>query len=954
MAEPLVGRVAELGALDSALAGLARRTASLLALVGEPGIGKTRLLTELGARAEARGWLVLAGSASELERELPFGVFVDALDEYVHALEPRRLRSVEDSLPALAHVFPSLRAEAAPQLERYRMHRAVRLLLEALAEPRPLVLLLDDVHWADSGSTDLLGALLRRRPAAPVLIGLAARPRQLPERLSIALERAWGAGDLVRIELGALSRDEARELVGDVAAYEESGGNPFYLEQLARTPGRGDGNGAAGVTLGGVRVPRGVAAALSAELALLPDEVRRALEGASVAGDPFEPELAAAAAELPEGVAMEALDELMRRDLVRSTDVPRRFRFRHPLVRRAVYDAAPGGWLLGAHERTAGALAARGAPAAARAHHVERSARHGDMTAVGVLREAGEAATPRAPATAARLFAAALRLLPAGAPATLRVDLLTARAEAHVAAGQFHEAYAAMVECLGLLPEDAVGQRVKLTAGCSWMEHMVGRHVDGHRRLMTAFEELSDASSPEAVELMIQLAVDGFYRTDYESMRDWCQRSLDAARPLGHRTLIASAASTLTLAQAFCGAGAKAEACRREAAALLDGLSDDELARCLDLAGDTLAAAELYLDRFEDAGRHGERTLAVARATGQGQLVPVLFWAGTIRCELGRLQEAADVLEEAVEVARLSDHAEGVGWNLFSRSLVATAAGDANTALTTAEESAEALKRLDWSFPVVGSGLALAEASVLAGEPQRAVDALLQHAGGEELEHLPVCWRTRALELLTRARLALGRPEDAARSAAAARALADDLGLRMAIAMADRAHAAVALAAGDFDSAAEHALAAAAAADEVGAPVEGARSRVLAGQALAAAGDAARAITELERAAGAFDAVGAVHRRDAAERELRRLGHRRLHRRTRPGSADAGIESLTERELQIARLIVDRKTNPQIAAELYLSRKTVETHVRNLFNKLDVSSRVDVARVVQRADRLAG
>ena len=81
------------------------------------------------------------------------------------------------------------------------------------------------------------------------------------------------------------------------------------------------------------------------------------------------------------------------------------------------------------------------------------------------------------------------------------------------------------------------------------------------------------------------------------------------------------------------------------------------------------------------------------------------------------------------------------------------------------------------------------------------------------------------------------------------------------------------------------------------------------------------------------------------------MGHRRLHRRTRPGTADSGVESLTERELQVARLVVDRKTNPQIAAELFLSQKTVETHLRNLFHKLGVSSRVDVARVVERADR---
>ncbi len=87
---------------------------------------------------------------------------------------------------------------------------------------------------------------------------------------------------------------------------------------------------------------------------------------------------------------MRALDELLSLGVVRSTDVPRRFLFRHPLVRRAVYEATPGGWRLGAHERSADALAARGAPAAARAHHVELSPRQGDAAAVAVLREAGE------------------------------------------------------------------------------------------------------------------------------------------------------------------------------------------------------------------------------------------------------------------------------------------------------------------------------------------------------------------------------------------------------------------------------------------------------------------------------------------------------------------------------------------------------------------------------------
>src|SRR5499433_4342469 len=246
-----VGRAGELGSLERILGELDRGCPGAIEVAGEPGIGKTRLLREVAARAGARGYLVLSGSASEFEHDLPFSVFVDALDEYVAGLQPDRLAALEDTIQAeLAHVFPSLSALAAdqqvsPQHERYHSHRAVRALLEHLAQTLPLVLVLDDLHWADSASVELLGALLRRPPAAAVLTAVALRPRQTPERLAITLERAHRSAGVTRVDLGVLTLDEARQLLGgriDAARadllYQESGGNPFYLEQLARSPAR--------------------------------------------------------------------------------------------------------------------------------------------------------------------------------------------------------------------------------------------------------------------------------------------------------------------------------------------------------------------------------------------------------------------------------------------------------------------------------------------------------------------------------------------------------------------------------------------------------------------------------------------------------------------------------------------------------------------------------------------
>ncbi len=213
--------------------------------------------------------------------------------------------------------------------------------------------------------------------------------------------------------------------------------------------------------------------------------------------------------------------------------------------------------------------------------------------------------------------------------------------------------------------------------------------------------------------------------------------------------------------------------------------------------------------------------------------------------------------------------------------------------------------------------------------------------------------RARYLEVLTRCWLALGRHAEAQRSAAAAQAWASAVQLPMAVAWANRAGAAVELDTGDPARAVGQALASAAAADQAGAPVEAALSRTLAGLALAQSGERARATTELQRAARDFEDCGALRYRDAAEQELGKLGHR-IHRRTRPGKAGAaGIESLTERELQVARLVADRMTNPQIAAQLFLSHKTVQTHLRNIFRKMNVTSRVELARAVERAERTA-
>jgi DNA-binding CsgD family transcriptional regulator/tetratricopeptide (TPR) repeat protein len=964
MTKRLVDRAEELALLEHCLTSVENGGVRTVALDGEPGIGKTRLLAELERLATERGFQVLAGRASELERDLPYWLFVDALDERLRSLDRDRIELIDRNLrDELGRVFPAFAgfdgSSGTVLDERYLAHRAVRELLERLAAPQPLVLVLDDLHWADPASIELLSGLLQRPPRAGILLALALRPRQAPPRLVTALEHAARGATLQRLELRPLNRAQSDEFLSETvtpsaseALYEESGGNPFYLEHLVRAaqPERGPRSPAGGARVdagaeirGEPEVPPAVASALAEELALLVPPARRLLQGAAVVGDPFELEIAAVAASMAEGDTLQALDELLRLDLVRRTDAARRFRFRHPLVRRAVHTTTDAGWRLRAHARVAEALAARHEPAEALAHHVAESARRGDLEAVGLLRDAADAAAWRAPGSAARWYQAALDLLPDHVEPAQRVRLLGALARVLAGTGQLVQARAALCQLIELLPAEAAGDRVRVIAACAGVEHLMGHHASAHARLATALEQLPDPASADATALMLDLAADAFFRADYAEMREWGLRARDAAADRGNAPLLAGAGAAVSEAGALMGRTDGAERHRAEVATIIETLSDEELATRLD-AISHLVVADVYLDHYQEALAFAERGLAIGRATGQGELFPLLTqFKGVSLALLGRLEEAAEVFDGAIDAARLAGNAQILGWALFNRAWMATLAGDIEQALRMGEEALDLTRRFDDSMisPLVSGfhGAALLE----AGEPARCLDLVIPAGGGPDLPLVPGAWNVVVHEVVTRAWLALHRQGEAERSAARAEAKAAALGLRHATAMAKRARAAVTLGAGKPAEAAEAALASAEAADRIETPVEAARSRMLAGRALAAAGERARAAAEFQRAAAAFDASGSARYRDEAERALHRLGG--VYRRKT--SADGGAAApLTAREAEIAELLRARKTNREIAAELFLSEKTVETHLRHIFGKLGVSTRASVARIL--------
>jgi DNA-binding NarL/FixJ family response regulator len=529
--------------------------------------------------------------------------------------------------------------------------------------------------------------------------------------------------------------------------------------------------------------------------------------------------------------------------------------------------------------------------------------------------------------------------------------LLLARSRALTAVGRFDDSHGALLDALEIVPGDAHALRARLARACAGVESNLGQQEQARERLTAALASLPDQGSPEAVALMLELIVNALWRTEHEEMHAAAERALRAAKNLGDAPLTAAALAELALADSILGAAGRAESNRSEAAALVDALSDDELARHLEAAA-WLSGVELYLDRYADGEGHANRALAVARATGQGELFLLLVATlGGLLRQRGKLAEAAELLDGGIEAARLLGNTHALIWTLLGRSAGALRSGDVELALATAQESFDLSRDSESNFHVAEGAADLAAALLETGQPESAVELLLGSAGGEALVLIAGSPRARYLEVLTRCWLALDRPAEAKRAAGAAQAWAEAVQLPMAAAWAQRAAAAVTLSAGDPARAAEQALSSVAAAESVGAPIESALSRLLAGRALADAGDGDRASAELQRAARRFEAAGALRYRDEAERELRKLGHR-IHRQTRAGEADGTeLEALTARELQLAQLVVERKTNPEIAAELFLSQKTVESHLRNIFRKVGVSSRVDLARAVERAER---
>ncbi|RKQ92004.1 regulatory LuxR family protein [Solirubrobacter pauli] len=921
----LLGRDTELSAIARALDGLDAGHGGFLAFGGEPGIGKSAVLDVLAEQARVREHRVLRGRATEFERLLPFGALVDALDPFLEALEPGRLeRMGVTRRDELAAVFPALDGSLDAVPEAYRLHRALRALLDGIAGSRPLVLVLDDLQWADDSTREALSALVRRPPAGRVLIAVAHRPDAGLDDLGHQLDRHGHP----RLRLGPLSADDAQTLVaGRVsgatlrAVLEQADGNPFYLEQLARSPARGP-------------LPSAVASSIQAEIEQLSYPAQALLRGAAVAGEPADLRLARIAAGLDERAALDAVDEAQRAELLRPVEGAAAFTFRHPIVRRAAYESAGPGWRINAHGRLRTALIELGADVTVVAQHVRHGATLGDEQGIAILTAAAERVVDRAPADAAAWLEAALRLLPEQAGERF-AELQARRGTALLLAGEL----AAAREALLAAGTDTAEKCWRLAE----VERWLGHEQEAVRRLARARELASDDPRVQ-VKVEIELVLVHEWNLRYDAARRAAQAGAARAASSGDPVLIAEVegviATTLVQTDPRAAAGPYAHA-----ATAIAGYDDHDFpAHPMSLWD--LGWAATHLERYDEAIAHFERGLRIARARrAHGNVAMFLTDRVEPRFRAGRLREALELAEEAVEAARVTPSVRYEWWALARLGLLLGRSGDGPRAAEVVRDCERAATGLPQS-PLVDLWTAQASATATFALGDRsAAAARLLAAAGSELQRMAPVDRSRSRLVVLEAALERGDRDDAERWAddADAWALFSGLSTASAWALVGRSH--LAATGGRLTDAARTAEAAIDAYARVGARLEAERARTLYGRWLGEAGVKADALAALERAEERLHALGADQERAVAVRELRKLGRRAPRRDAAP--AGGRLAGLSARESEVAALVADGATNQAVADALFLSVKTVESHLRNIFAKTGVSSREALAATVR-------
>jgi DNA-binding CsgD family transcriptional regulator len=946
-ASALVGRDRDLDLLRTTLG----TTPSLTIVEGEAGIGKSRLVREVAGDPALLGMLVLVGQCEQLHEPFPLGPVLDALGQAAGSIRPEALGAVTGALaplmPELAHLLPPAPpAVADPGAARHQVFRAVAELLERLG---PVVLVIEDAHWADSGTYDLLTFLaFHQPPDLAVLLTTRAETGPLPVIEAFARAPAGPATVLRPAPLDTAEVQElARQVLGvDVSARiadelrEKTGGIPFVLEEVLRTllermPERLE-------LLDSLTVPTALREVVLQRLSVLDPPAREIVGVASVLSRRVDVELLASVAERSIREVVVAIASAQAAGLLQDEDD--RPQFRHALAQQVVYESLPvtsRRWL---HQRAAAAIAARPGPVptARLAYHSKRAGNTDEY--VRYAEQAADLAVANGDDSAAARFL--LEVVETGdVPLAARLRLAAKLGRVAVDGLAHTEAVPILTRLLegGSL---APAMRGELRFALGRMLRQQGLARAGFDQIRMSLPDLADGPALAARALAVLAVPEIAVGAHVSAHSAWSEQAEEAARLSGDPAVdvaVRIARTSLLLEQGAPGAWASIDDLRNSPA--LASHPREHARACLNWAQGALHVG--HVRRADALIAEAKRVAARAdyvRVAGVIDLVTLAtdFLAGrwsTISERVAAFVEEPTEFGGAVVDARL----------LQAAVLASTGSAiDAGRALRSVIRDAEAVGAV---WPLVAARTTLARLLLVVDDPAAAQEQATRAVELVRAKGL-WAWAGEPVQSLVEAAAALGDP-------ASARPLVDELAA--GISGADAPSAQVALLVcrailvdgrvdadpdeADDDTEAERML------DEALSTVQRAGARVAEGRVaerlgtfLLSRGDD-RGSAPLESALGIFGELGARRDFSRVSREMREHGIA-IPSRWRGGRRSLGVE-LSEREREVVDLAAAGLTNKEIATELFLSMRTVESHMSKALRKLGARSRRDLAEALQ-------